>query len=522
VADRTREVERELAVEAAFAMPDLVGADAVAAVDEPQRHRLVTVYHDTPDLRLAREGITLRRREGGDDAGWHLELPARGEGARTEVALPLRAGAVGAVPAELVDLVTATTRRRALEPVAVLRTDRCSQVLRDADGGALAEVALDDVAVLDVADGLPTGAALEGARVLTRFREVAVEERREDEADRSVLAEVVARLEAAGARPGRLVPKAVRALGALATAPPDVPVLPDVDERSPAADLVRSYVAQQVRALRAADVGVRQDEDDAVHQLRVAARRLRSGLRTFRPLLAREWADGLREELRWLAGELGGARDSEVLAERLAADLERLPEGAGAPEAGRLLERRAARDGQAGRRAALEALRSERYVQLLDRLVAAVALPETTARAARPCAEVLPPLVGAAWKGLAKRARALGDGVPEEEWHEVRKRAKQVRYAAEAVRPALGTPAKRFAAQVERVTEVLGDHQDAAVAAQSLEGFLHERSSARAAFALGALWEEQRRAAGRARADFLALWPQVSAGKHRRWLRSGG
>lgn len=522
VADESREVEHKLAVEDGFALPDLVGADAVVTVDEPQRHRLVAVYLDTPDLRLAREGVTLRRREGGDDAGWHLKLPARGKSARTEVALPLRAGAVDDVPAELADLVTAHTRRRPLEPVAVLRTDRCTQVLRGADGTALAEVALDDVAVLDVSGGVPTAGALDDARVLSGFRELEVEERRAEEDAPPVLVEVLACLQAAGAQPGQLVPKAVRALGPLATAPPDVPRPGDVDEAAPAAELVRAHVAQQVRALQAADVGVRRDVEDAVHQMRVAARRLRSGLKTFRPLLEREWADDLREELKWLAGELGGARDSEVLAQRLAADLDRLPESAGASEAGTLLERRAARDEQAGRRAALEALGSERYGVLLDRLVAAAALPPTTAQAGRPCAEVLPPLVRAAWKKLAKRARALGEDAPDEDWHEVRKRAKQVRYAAEAVRPALGRPAKRFARQVERVTEVLGDHQDAAVAAGALEDLLDGRPSARAAFALGALWEEQRREARDRRDDFLAVWPQVSAGGHRRWLRTGG
>lgn len=521
MADQAREVERKFAVEDSFAVPDLVGADAVAAVDEPRQLRLVAVYLDTPDLRLAREGITLRRREGGDDAGWHLKLPARGKFARTEVRLPLGAGTVDEVPAELADLVTASTRRRALEPVAVLRTDRCVQVLRDAGGAALAEVALDDVAALDVTGGVPTGKALDDVRVLAELRELEVEDRGDEEAP-PVLDEVLERLQAAGATPGQLVPKVVRALGPLASAPPDVPVLEDVDEQAPAADLVRAYVAQQVRALQAADVGVRQDAEDAVHQMRVSARRLRSGLKTFRPLLRREWADGLRDELKWLAGELGGARDSEVLAERLAADLDRLPEGAGAPEAEKLLERRATRDEEAGRSAALEALRSERYGLLLDRLVAAVALPETTAQARRPCAEALPPLVASAWKKLAKRARALDGDSADEDWHDVRKRAKQVRYAAEAVEPALGKPAKRFAQQVERVTEVLGDHQDAVVAAKSLEGLLDGRPSARAAFALGALWEEQRRDVRARRAEFATVWPAVSAGRHRRWLRSAG
>ncbi|MFC3689076.1 CHAD domain-containing protein [Aquipuribacter hungaricus] len=517
MAEVVRETEQKFAVPEGFQVPDLVGAGPVTGVSGPQTHDLVAVYLDTDDLRLAREGITLRRREGGDDAGWHLKLPVGGS-SRDEVRLPLDAVPDGGVPGELAGLVTAVARGLPLAPVATLRTTRSVTLLLSGED-VLAEVALDvvttDVATTDVATGSTAGSTADGA---ARFAELELEQR--PGTDGAALAEVVERLVAAGAEPGGLVPKLVQALRSRATAPSDVPPPPrHVPASAPAADLVRAHVATQVRALRAADLGVRRGEEDAVHQVRVAARRLRSGLRVFRPLLQRAWADDLRAELGWLAGELGGARDGEVLAERLQAALGDLPAEVDAATTGAWLDRTLATGADGSRTAALDALGSERYLRLLDRLVEAATTPAATDAAQEPCADALPPLVGKAWRRLAREAEALTLEGHDDDWHEARKSAKAVRYAAEAVAPALGKPAKKLARQVERVTELLGDHQDAAVAATALVRLTEAPGTdARAAFGLGVLYAAQRDDVRAAREDFVAVWPRVAHAKHRRWL----
>ncbi|RZS90793.1 CHAD domain-containing protein [Motilibacter rhizosphaerae] len=499
-----REVETKFRVHGLFRLPDLAGPGAVARVEPREARELVAVYHDTADLRLAREGITLRRREGGEDAGWHLKLPAGGT-ARDEVRLPLEAGEAGAVPRELSDLVFPYLRSAALEPVAVLQTERLPFALLTEDGRELAELTDDTVSVLD------------GDRVLVRFRELELEEA---QAGPGELDAVVAALQEAGALPGEFVSKAVRALGPRATAPGDLPEPAPVDQDDPAGTLVTAYLATHVRALRRADLGVRRGEDDAVHQMRVAARRMRSGLRAFRPLVEREWADGLRDELQWVAGELGGVRDREVLLERLEGALHELPPEADALGTRTLLSQEIGGAHDAARAEALEALRSDRYAALLDALVEAVRAPRLTPLAEEPCRSALPPLMEAAWKRLARDAKQLRLDGEDDEWHETRKAAKLVRYTAEAIAPALGKPAKRLAKQVTRVTELLGDHQDAAIAAETLHGIAAgEHVSGRQGFTLGLLFADQRNAVLVARVRFLELWPEVSHRRHRDWLR---
>ena len=108
-----REREVKLDCPAGFAVPDLSGVGEVRA-DEALS--LEASYYDTPDLRLARWGVTLRRRTGGTDDGWTLKLPD--EGARTEITLPLAVGT--APPAELRAMATAFVRGATLRKVLTL------------------------------------------------------------------------------------------------------------------------------------------------------------------------------------------------------------------------------------------------------------------------------------------------------------------------------------------------------------------------------------------------------------------
>jgi inorganic triphosphatase YgiF len=170
------EVERKYAVGTEFVMPDLSGAPAVTAVTSPRTYHLTAVYFDTPGFRLASARITLRRRTGGTDAGWHLKLPAGA--ARREVHAPLEAG-TDTVPAELAGLVSDVTGGRPLRPIARLQTARTVRHLMAGAGQVLAEVADDQVTGSLPGPGEPGGPGATGAaeswREATAWREVEVE-----------------------------------------------------------------------------------------------------------------------------------------------------------------------------------------------------------------------------------------------------------------------------------------------------------------------------------------------------------
>src|SRR5450759_2589548 len=138
---RYSEVERKFDVDPGALLPDLSGA--AVAVSEGVESQLDATYFDTADTRLARQRITLRRRTGGDDAGWHLKLPA-GQDERTEVRLPL-GRATRTVPVALAREVRAIVRDRRLVPIAVLHTDRIERRLLDGGGNTMATIADDTV-----------------------------------------------------------------------------------------------------------------------------------------------------------------------------------------------------------------------------------------------------------------------------------------------------------------------------------------------------------------------------------------
>lgn len=551
------ETERKFRVHGLYRMPDLVGAGAIASTDDLGLTLLDATYFDTDDLRLAREGITLRRRTGGDDEGWHLKLPVSSLGAartRQEIALPLEGSEAETVPDELRHLVGVLVRSDELRPVATLHTERHTYRLwpLPPGGGGQAHTGPDTVADApadrDVDQpeqpgeqpehALPGPVALltddvvsvldNDATMVARFRELELEDLPDADPDTAAVtaAAVSSVLVSAGAVGGEFVSKAVRALGPFAAAPPEVPEPGQPTPDDPARDAIRAHLARHTRRLRDADLGVRRDLDDAVHQMRVAARRLRSGLRVFRPLLDRPWADDLREELAWVAGELGDYRDTEVLLERLENHLDLLPDGVDPQPARAHVEAALTQRLTDARQRALAMLDSKRYHDLHARLIDAADDPVTTEQADLPSRQVVPPLVERAWKKLAKEStRLLADeagspgGAPDTEWHATRITAKKARYAAEAAAPVFGPEAAAFAKQLSKVTEVLGEHQDAAVAIERVKDLAAAHDiSPPAAFGLGALLSVEHDSADAARAEFSTLWTTVSRRRWRRWL----
>jgi CHAD domain-containing protein len=506
------EEERKYEVAGSFELPDLAGAlPAGGRVVELPVARLTATYFDTPDLRLARSGVSLRHRRG-DKLPWTVKLPSDIPGIRHETSRP---GRPKAVPPELVALVTAYSRGVGLTPTAVVRTKRRGYELRDASDRRLAEIADDAVSVLD------------GGTVRSTFREIEVERA---DGGRKLLDAVEGILVAAGARPGDFVPKHVRALGEAASAPPDLVAPTDPPAEPTAGDVVTAAIRTGVNRLLAHDPLVRLrapvgDDDTAVHQMRVGCRRLRSDLRSFAPLVRGGWAGPLREELKWLAGVLGGARDAEVLRQRLrrtAAADPLAPLDAGAVE--RIDAVLAARQ-EAALAQVDEALASPRYAALVETLIAATRAPELTGKAERPAAEVLARLVARPWhrltdgRGDVDGAGELTPLAPDARWHAVRINGKRARYAVDAVAPVIGGGAAKLAKSLSRVQNLLGEHQDAAVAAETWESIAAtDPADHDMAVTAGRLVERERATIRAVRADFPQAWRRAVRGSRTRWL----
>ncbi|MGH3135712.1 MAG: CHAD domain-containing protein [Gaiellaceae bacterium] len=495
----TTERELKLAAAPSFRMPDLGGlAEGVLLVPrEPER--LSTTYFDTDDLRLARWGVNVRHRLG---EGWTVKLPAQGEGALLVRPELVFAGNGRRPPAAAVDLVRAFIRSSELRPQTRLRTVRRGIELHDAEGRLLAEVLDDEVSVF------------EGRRLAARFRELEVEIGEGLPTD--LLDAVVERLQQAGAGSPDRTPKYIRALGPRASQPPEIPVS-KLASGATAGDVIRRAIAASVIRLIEHDPVMRLDADpEGVHQARVATRRLRSDLRTFGSLVDPAWAAALRDELGWLAEILGAVRDGDVMLERMRERAAQLPESNSRGAARVLATLETARD--AAHSELVATLRDDRYVSLLDRLVAAAYAPALLLEADLPAATVLPGLVRRPWRSLVKRVKSLSDVPTDEELHDVRIRTKRVRYAAEAVAPLVGRQARVFASAAAALQEVLGDLNDAVVAESRLREWARESRSMHGVFAAGELAGLERAAGQRSRVRWRKAWRELASARLRSWM----
>ena len=417
------ETERKYDVPAGFALPDLPGTG------EERTHELDATYFDTDDLRLARHRRTLRRRAGGTDEGWHLKTPGEGS-SRTEHRLPIDGDDV---PGELLGEVRSIVRDAPLRPVARLRTRRRETPLCDADGRTLALIEQDEV----------TAETDDGAQ---HWQEIEVEL---VDGDAALLKRVEKTLLKAGARPASGPSKLARALGDRLVADKPGKLHP-----------VAAYVRAQRDAILAYDPGVRRGDAESVHKMRVATRRLRSTLRTFKDAFDAEQAAFLKPELKWLAGQLGEVRDGQVLEGKLLAAVKQEgPEFA--PVAARIREHLDEKVAS-GRRALAEDLDSERYLRLLDaidELVASSAAGGDGGGLRR------------VRKVLEKADRLLDEATltgEDEPLHEARKAYKQARYAVEVFAPSAGRQAAGLTDALTELQDVLGAHQDSVVAREIL------------------------------------------------------
>lgn len=492
------ERERKYSADDGFRLPDLTGCGGVTTTSDATALDLDAVYLDTADLRLARSGFALRRRTGGHDAGWHLKVGSAG-GDRTEYQFP--AGADDeAPPAELVALFRAASRGRPVAPAARITTRRVERRLLDERGRSLAEVAEDTVEGRDLVTGERQA-----------WREIEVEL---VDGDDALLDAVDARLKAAGARPVP-VSKSHRALAgrlAVPVASPEAGAAPVVD-----------YALAHRDVLIAQHPGAIGGDEDAVHDMRVAVRRLRSTLRTFRGLWDRRESEWLRTELRWLGAQLGPVRDTQVMAARLTEAVHAEPADLVlGPVAARISARFAA-DLATALDELRAALASDRYAELLARLDALVEGPTARTVDARWVARRVRRAVTRADDRL-NRALAgdhQGDAERDAALHDARKAYKAARYAVEVREPAVGRRAATLVDRLKELQDVLGAHQDSVVTREVLR-----RQAVRAyaegenGFTYGVLYARQAAAADRDAPAIARAADRTRRRKLRRWLKN--
>lgn len=497
----TIERERKFDVPDDVAIGDLGG---VLVLDGPTV-KLTATYWDTADRRLLRWGHTLRHRRASDgtEDGWTLKLAvpeksSKGSLDREEINA---SGSPQFPPAELRSLVGGIIRSEPLGAVATIATERAEAEVVGQGSGAPVEVSDDRVS--STVDHAP-GAA---------FRQLEVEAK--GPGAEPVLEALSDALTKAGARP-TTSSKLAMALGG---SPDAEIVVPAARPKMSIDDLARVAIGSSARRLIENDPAARLGSDpEAIHQARVGTRRLRSDLKTLEPLLEAAKVDWLRGELAWIGMLLGAVRDLDVLIQRVDALADRLPEDR---ESDREIVRALEEERRIRHLELVDGLGSRRYVHLLDVLVEASASPPlaTGVDGRRRVRGRLRPLARKTWRRLDRAVDRLDADPSDEDLHEIRKRGKRARYAAELSADVLGKDAKKLATRLEGLQEVLGDLQDTVMAEQQLRRMARTSLTNRAAFAAGTLVCVERQARRKARKRWPAVWKSARTKRLRRWLR---
>ena len=498
-------------------LPDLTRQGVVAEVRRRPHEDLVAVYFDTADLDLLRHQVTVRRRVGGTDEGWHLKEPA-GRDTRTETRLPL-GRTVHTVPEPLREAVASITGERPLLPVARVSTRRVEYELYEPGGTVLAVLCDDDV----------HAERLLAPRLKQHWREWEVELA---DAPPDVLDRVESELRQAGARPAEVSSKVARAL-VIESPPRDSSPRESSPEdsgarmtgssarRSTTWEVLAAYLAEHLNVLRERDAGL---HGEAVHRLRIAARRLRSALSTYESVFAPGAVGDLREELRWLGGTLGDARDCEVLRGDLDALIAQEPDRPYTTRLRARIERDLDASHRLGQQKAVETLASERYRMLLRSLDAVTQSPDLAPTASEPARTVLPYLLARDVRRVRRAVREARRADPgtahDQALHEVRKKAKRLRYAGESASPVLGKRARRLAMRAKALQDSLGAHQDTVACRTWLEDLARRSADdPEVAFGAGRLHARAEQRAHAAEEDYEDAWARLPHRHVDRWVR---
>ncbi|MFD6551350.1 CHAD domain-containing protein [Streptomyces sp. NPDC058398] len=499
MADTKREIERKYegpAAEGDTGMPDLSGVPGVARVIDKGVAELDATYYDTPDQRLATASLTLRRRTGGHDAGWHLKLPVS-EGVRDEIQAPLS----DTVPRAIAGLVRSRVRDAELAPLVRLRSARDIRHLVDDSGALLAEVSLDRVRAERLGEGEGTAA----------WTEIEVE--LADDGDPAFLDKVEKKLRKAGLSRSASSSKLAKALSTTGKRAGKPAPRTDPDT---AGDHVLAYLRAQYDAIVELDPAVRRDLPDSVHSMRVATRQMRGTFRSYGKILDRAVTDPIGDELKWLAGELGVDRDQEVLTERLTESLAQLPRTLlSGPVRTRLRTWAHARHG-GSRRRLIAVLDGKRYLALLTALDALVTDPPLLKAAAGDPGKVIAKAVRKDFGKVSDLVEQALDRPPgadrDHAMHEARKKAKRTRYAAEAAAPALGAPAAGLVKSMKSLQSLLGDHQDSVMTREALRELAAlAHAAGETSFTYGVLYGREEQRAAEAEAALPGAWEKIEA-----------
>ncbi|OEY04214.1 metal-chelation protein CHAD [Corynebacterium sp. BCW_4722] len=503
------EVEVKLAVDEGTGIPDLKQLPIVERIVSTEEQKLSAIYYDTADLRLTRSKITLRRRTGGNDEGWHMKIPL--DNGRREMRVPLEDPTV--VPETLIAAVRAIVRNEPLAPIAQVDNRRVEITLGDAQDSLVAEFCDDHVTAWSLLPG--------GQRTSWREWELELGDAYAgtEEGDR-LINQATSFLISAGARKSSSPSKLSTALGDSVRNAPLPPHLEaaraaaEKNEDSPAAAVVKALRTQR-DAMVAWEPRVRDDEFDSVHQLRVATREMRSLLETFEGILEGEQLEHLQAELKYTAAVLGEARDAEVVEERFTDLLEMDESGLiDATAQGHIAGdmRREYNDAHAR---IVEMLDSERFMQLLDDIDALLADPPVAGDGdndevgdeaegdedEKPeSKDVLYDHLKRGYKKLKKRHDKVDEHYNDTDLplherenyvHDVRKAAKKLRYSAVAAQGA-GLKSGRLAKACKALQSQLGDFQDAVTSRDRIERLAAEaRERGEDTFSYGMLYQRE-------------------------------
>ena len=281
-----------------------------------------------------------------------------------------------------------------------------------------------------------------------------------------------------------------------------------------AQELIGSELASSIQRLTRAEHSIRDSTDpEVVHQARVATRRIRSTLKIFRPMLDGAWADALRKQLADLADVLGAARDADVMLMRLDEKIATLS-ARDAKVADQLRTKLESHRG-AARDALFTYLDGATFKKVMSALAVAAARPQFSTEAV-DASEIVHP-AAEAWAELHDAVDELGPTPSSSDLHRVRLLTKRARYAAETGAPFVGDGAARFAMRAAKLQDVLGELQDATIAAEWLRSS-SVRSTPRVAYAAGFIAGRETAAAERAKDGWRAVWDRLDRPKQTAWL----
>ena len=546
------EVEAKFSVPQSLPTPELTALPGVESISTTRKESLSAIYYDTKDLRLTRAKITLRRRTGGHDDGWHIKLPGAAGRMELHAELGQPVDGVYTVPSQLLTHVRSIIRNFPVEPIAQVDNQRTEQLLVDATGAAHAEFCDDHVTARSFLPGgkqsswreweIELAGDLAGSDEGTSFMNAATEH-----------------FIASGAQVSASPSKLTSALGdSLDNAPlPPSLLKPDVNKKSAAAAVIKALAANRNKLVEY-DPKVRADEWDSIHQMRVATRELRSHMETFHGIIGGDKVAHVEAELKVLANILGSARDAEVVEQRWQSLLAAEDSGVLDETTRNHIANDMGREYARAHRKVVAALDSDRYLDLLNSLDELLAQPPVSAssqaehsdttgdeceseedkapnkkkakptkgekskkskKATKDIEYVLAAHLDEAYQRLLKRHRKASKNWNNDElslhereayFHDVRKAAKKLRYAAEAAGSATKLKTKGLYAASKKMQSLLGDFQDSVT---SREKLLRLARSARRrgedTFGYGVLYERERTTGLDALEDYEACMKDI-------------